>query len=252
MAKTFTQKAMSVVVNQDTGTDTSDATAVAGDIRAGKTAYVAGGKVTGTIEDMTTTGRITFGCNSEDKISYTSGSSYNKLVAKATVTSDSFSKKGDVIQLALWDSVVQSKIGLTADKIAVGQEIMEVAGTYTSDANATAADIASGKTAYVNGSKLTGTATFTQTSTGVAYTVATINTATDCAANSVTTIPDTDITWGDLTGTSGDIIVFGQIGVTGYVNLNGGITIHNDTENVFSILMQQQVVVLDQSTYPSV
>lgn len=39
----------------------------------------------------------------------------------------------------------------------IGSPIYNITGTYTSDADATAADILSGKTAYVNGEKITGT-----------------------------------------------------------------------------------------------
>jgi hypothetical protein len=46
---------------------------------------------------------------------------------------------------------------LAVGNIAVGKTIFGLAGTYTSDANAVEADIASGKTAYVNGVKITGT-----------------------------------------------------------------------------------------------
>lgn len=46
---------------------------------------------------------------------------------------------------------------LTAANIAKNKTILGVTGTYTSDATATAAGILSGQTAYVNGSKLTGT-----------------------------------------------------------------------------------------------
>lgn len=49
---------------------------------------------------------------------------------------------------------------LTADKIPVNVSMFGVDGSYTSDADATAADIRAGKTAYVNGVKITGTATF--------------------------------------------------------------------------------------------
>jgi hypothetical protein len=47
---------------------------------------------------------------------------------------------------------------LVAGNIKVGVALLGVTGTFTSDANAVAADIALGKTAYVNGIKITGTA----------------------------------------------------------------------------------------------
>ena len=57
---------------------------------------------------------------------------------------------------------IANHIGLTADKIKSGESILGISGTLesgidTSDATATAGDILSGKTAYVNGNKLEGT-----------------------------------------------------------------------------------------------
>ena len=46
---------------------------------------------------------------------------------------------------------------VNAGNIKTGSSILGVSGTFTSDANATASDILSGKTAYVNGVKITGT-----------------------------------------------------------------------------------------------
>lgn len=55
---------------------------------------------------------------------------------------------------------------LTAANIKNGVQIFGVTGTYTSDANAAATDIVSGKTAYVNGSKLTGSLVINKYYTG--------------------------------------------------------------------------------------
>lgn len=57
---------------------------------------------------------------------------------------------------------------LTAANIKTGVDIFGVTGTYTSDATAAAADILSGETAYVNGSKVTGSLVVQHYYTGTA------------------------------------------------------------------------------------
>ena len=56
-------------------------------------------------------------------------------------------------------SNVANALSVTASKVAVGQSIAGITGTYTSDATATANNLSSGTTAYVNGQKITGNGT---------------------------------------------------------------------------------------------
>ena len=139
--------------------DTSDATAVASDVSAGVTFYGADGKRTGTMPDVTASesgnivtipaGRI----RTEQKVivgtakgaqTYTPRTSDQTIAAGAYLTGKQ-TIKGDA--------------NLTAANIRTGVSIFNVEGTFTADADATASDIASGKTAYVKGEKVTGTAT---------------------------------------------------------------------------------------------
>ena len=175
------------------GTYTSDANAIAGNILSGKTAYVNGSKITGTMPVLTSAalnsgyighanasevmsgaysdndttnylylgipGNTYTGNNvwirtpmtevikqlpSKGATTYTPGVS-NQTIASGSYLSGTQTIKGDA--------------NLVASNIAKGKTIFGVSGTYTSDATATAADIKSGKTAYVNGSKVTGTNT---------------------------------------------------------------------------------------------
>lgn len=143
--KTFTSSAGLKVTGTRTsssgssgsGIDTSDATASASDILSGKTAYVNGSKITGTI----------------------------KSKAAATVTpstSDQTIASGQYLSGA---QTIKGDSNLVAGNIKKGTSIFGVTGTLetgstgidTSDATATASHILSGKTAYVNGQKITGT-----------------------------------------------------------------------------------------------
>lgn len=168
----------------DTGVDTSDATATAKDIAKGKTAYVQGKKITGdlyeTAEGKT---KIYFTWGSENvtferdddrdliniKIPWFGNdeimriNSYIKLGADATLFGDA------------------TAADVTKGKTMTSTAGLKVVGTNTndadtSDATATADDIAKGKTAYVQGQKITGTVEPAESNNNVeAYAVTTIN-----------------------------------------------------------------------------
>lgn len=119
--------------------DTSDATALAADILSGLTAYANGEKLTGT---MTNRGAVSGTINTASD-SYTIPQGYHNGSGSVSI-----------------DSAEQSKI--IPENIKSGVSILGVTGSHfggtdTTDATASAADILSGQTAYVNGEKLTGT-----------------------------------------------------------------------------------------------
>ena len=158
-----------VTVNvPSSGIDTSDATATAGKILQGATAYVKGEKVTGTIEyypkgSITSHGYTT---NGADNVSVTTIQSKKYLEIKSPTITDpvAFLAKSKVSCGTLLSNLGDA----TAADVAEGKTFtsaagLKVTGTHvcsggidTSDATATADDMAEGVTAYVKGAKITG------------------------------------------------------------------------------------------------
>ena len=144
------------------GIDTSDATAVAEDIAAGKTAYADGKKLEGSLADYQAGAGATFAAN------YTQVSDYNdsKFLCRGTNLGDKILRDGAYADVYVLKNVFGDA---TAADVAQGKTFtsssgLKVTGTHicsggidTSDATATASDIAEGVTAYVNGEKITGT-----------------------------------------------------------------------------------------------
>lgn len=117
--------------------DSSDATAVSGDIMSGKSAYIGSGKVAGT---MANSGAVS-GTISKVGDNYTVPAGYHNGSGTVKIS-----------------AAEQSKI--VSANIKAGVNILGVAGKTsvvdTADATAGAGTIVSGKTAYVNGVKVTG------------------------------------------------------------------------------------------------
>ena len=136
-----------------TGSYTSDANAVAGNILSGKTAYVNGAKISGTMIDRGLAQSGNWGCGSAG-----CGTGNDAYYAINGLPEGWYHSDGNswAPEARINANTLRSQLGVNANKIAKGQSIAGVAGSYTSDANATAADIAVGKTAYVNGVKITG------------------------------------------------------------------------------------------------
>ena len=164
------------------GVDTADATATADDIVMEKTAYANGKKITGTIQlapYQTADELRELGIDPTlfDKDSYKAivvGGADGSTIIGLHIPFVSYAYlKGGYIISALANAELAEDINLSADKIVSGNTILGIEGTAstggidTSDADATASDIVAGKTAYVNGEKITGTVTETVATAGI-------------------------------------------------------------------------------------
>lgn len=139
------------VVGEYKGLDTSDGTITASDIAEGKVGYSNGEKIIGTVETIVGTTE-----HQGQDIQVID----NAITGKYTFTDSMLFKENASHSLSLPQTQIVEVIGLTGNKIVKGNTVLGVEGEAeiidTSNATAKVDDIAAGKTAYVNGEKITG------------------------------------------------------------------------------------------------
>lgn len=151
------------------GTYDSDGNIQPNDMVAGTVGYSKGQRVVGTLgeygwESHVGSDGVAADVGQTEAISVCcTESPFNRLYVRICrgVYRRAVRDSGDVFEVFIPNSMMRDELqrvyGFTAAQLAPGYNIFGVEGSFSSDANATASNIYMNKTAYVNGSKITGT-----------------------------------------------------------------------------------------------